>query len=548
MQVINTGNSGYIDLGDVVGKALMRLETWTLEMYIYVPAAFTYTGDGPHIFAFGKPNGPAVFTPIKDARFRISPNDEGTWTTNVEYTNGYDGYWPKIRGSWKHLVFTLGLDGEGRSELSVYENGRLAMYGPTETAAMANRYKTTGLDLLGYGYHGRSGSWITSNATIANARFYRFNVYEGAKQPGEILSGNELAQTLTTLNGAGEQITGFDFTPTAGLMEGDSNAAPGGVAGSFAGRRGGRGDFTYTLVSGAGDTDNNRFTIAGKELKVAGTALTFGNKSVRVRATDAAGATLEKTCEFRVGKDFGALKLWYDFDSANVSGTTVEDATGLHTGTLQTGATVGTENGVPILSLPNSGSPYFDLGASAGNFLNGEDGFTISTYIFINNGYSFGTGDGDSCAWVFCGKEFYNNDAWVVNMTFKGGQVEVDTGRNASNSRDWMGIWTSDFTDNPSYAPLKGQWHHIVYTLKGQQGELWYDGVKAKTKADTNNQAAFGATTFNTLGKPWKSGRPAASYLRDTRYADFRIYNKVLSEAEIAELNDSATLQALKGN
>jgi hypothetical protein len=544
MQVINTGNSGYIDLGDVVGKALMRLETWTLEMYIYVPTAFEYSGDGPHVFAFGKPSGPAVFTPIKDLRFRISPNNAGTWSTNVEYTNGYDGYWPEIRGSWKHLVFTLGLDNEGRSELSVYENGRLAMYGPVEAAAMANRYKTTGLDLLGYGYLGRSGSWITAGNTIANAQFYRFNVYEGAKQPGEILGGNELAQTLTALNGAGEQITGFDFTPTAGLTEGESSAAPGGVAGSFAAMRGGIGDFTYTLVAGEGDTHNGQFTIAGKELKVAGTALTFGNKSVRVRATDAAGATLEKTCGFRVGKDFGALKLWYDFASANVSDTAVEDATGLHTGTLQGGATVSTENGVPVLSLPNSGSPWFDLGESAGGFFNSEDGFTVSTYIFVDSSFSFGSGDGDSCPWVFCGKEYYNSDAWLVCMTFKGTQVEVDTGGPSGTARDWNGIWTSDFSDL-KLASLKGQWHHIVYTLKGTNGELWYDGVKAKTKENTNNQAAFGATTFNTLGKPWKSGR---AYMKNTKYAGFRIYNKVLSAEEIAELNNSDTLKALKGN
>jgi hypothetical protein len=548
-QVINTGSSGYIDLGGVVGKALKRLETWTLEMYVYVPT-FDFSGmdsgDGPYIFTFGRTGGgPVVFTPIHDARFRISSNNKGTWGTNVEYTNGYDGYWPDIRGSWKHLVFTLGLDSQGRSELSVYENGRLAMYGPTETGAMIN-YKTTEMDLLDYGYLGRSGTWVTTNATIPNAQFYQFNVYEGAKRPGEIVNLATLAQTLTTLNGDGEQITDFEFTPTAGLTEGDSNAAVGGAAGSFAKMRGGIGDFTYTLVAGAGDTNNSQFTIEGKELKVANTALTFGKKSIRVKAADAAGAILEKTFEFRVGKDFGALKLWYDFASLNVSGTTVEDATGLHTGTLQTGASVGTENGIPILSLANSGSPYFDLGAAAGGFLNGEDGFTISTYIFVASAYSVGTADGASCPWVFCGKEYFNNDTSLVTLTFKGTQVEVDTA--TGNNRDWMGIWTADFADTSlGYAAIKGQWHHIVYTLKGQDAALWYDGVKAKTKADTNNQTGFAATTYNTLGKPWKAGMAASNYLQNTKYADFRVYNKVLSDEEIAALNTSDTLQALKG-
>jgi hypothetical protein len=54
--------------------------------------------------------------------------------------------------------------------------------------------------------------------------------------------------------------------------------------------------FTYTLVSGTGDTDNASFTIVGNTLK-AGVAFDFETKSsysVRVRTTDSGGATFEK--------------------------------------------------------------------------------------------------------------------------------------------------------------------------------------------------------------------------------------------------------------
>ena len=55
--------------------------------------------------------------------------------------------------------------------------------------------------------------------------------------------------------------------------------------------------FTYTLVSGTGDTDNASFNIDGASLR-AGVAFNFEDKSsysVRVRTTDSGGATFEKT-------------------------------------------------------------------------------------------------------------------------------------------------------------------------------------------------------------------------------------------------------------
>ena len=55
--------------------------------------------------------------------------------------------------------------------------------------------------------------------------------------------------------------------------------------------------FTYTLVSGAGDTDNSSFAISGSNLRTAA-ALNFetkSNYSVRVRSTDQGGLTFEKS-------------------------------------------------------------------------------------------------------------------------------------------------------------------------------------------------------------------------------------------------------------
>ena len=59
--------------------------------------------------------------------------------------------------------------------------------------------------------------------------------------------------------------------------------------------------FTYTLVSGAGDTNNGAFTIVGNSLRATNPGnLTTGANSVRVRTTDAAGNTYDEAFSITV--------------------------------------------------------------------------------------------------------------------------------------------------------------------------------------------------------------------------------------------------------
>ena len=75
------------------------------------------------------------------------------------------------------------------------------------------------------------------------------------------------------------------------------NAASGTSVGTLSGTDADAGDtFTFTLVSGTGDTDNASFTISGNTLSTAG-VFDFETKSsysVRIRITDAGGLTFEK--------------------------------------------------------------------------------------------------------------------------------------------------------------------------------------------------------------------------------------------------------------
>jgi hypothetical protein len=91
----------------------------------------------------------------------------------------------------------------------------------------------------------------------------------------------------------------FAFTPVH--LE-RSSASAGTVAGTFnVPVGGGTAPFTYSLVSGAGDTDNAWFVIDGNSLKVGAAQLTADKTySVRVRARDRTGQTIAKACIFAV--------------------------------------------------------------------------------------------------------------------------------------------------------------------------------------------------------------------------------------------------------
>lgn len=96
--------------------------------------------------------------------------------------------------------------------------------------------------------------------------------------------------TVTNVNDAAEDI----LVSSNRVMEGLPSGA---VVGEFSANDPDAGDSnTFSLVSGTGDTDNDSFAINGGFLETA-TTLNFNTKSthsIRVRATDVAGATYEK--------------------------------------------------------------------------------------------------------------------------------------------------------------------------------------------------------------------------------------------------------------
>jgi len=138
-----------------------------------------------------------------------------------------------------------------------------------------------------------------------------------------------------TVGAAGSGITGFTFSATSGLREGDDNAKAGAVAGTLKDPVGGTSPYTYTLVTGEGAADNSLFTIDGVDLKIGDTALSAKDYSVRIQVADA-NETYAKAVSFTV--------LGVDDPNPEITGFTFTATSGLKEGAdnAQAGAVAGT--------------------------------------------------------------------------------------------------------------------------------------------------------------------------------------------------------------
>ncbi|GEM_PF-5383852 len=125
-----------------------------------------------------------------------------------------------------------------------------------------------------------AGTWGSSASGAANVNDTYF-------------TGTEV---LTVLNGATPNLTPTDITLAPDSIT--ENNAFGALVGTFSTEDPNLGDtFTYTLVSGTGDTDNFRFSIDGDQLLAAETFSVDNDTdySIRVRSTDQGGLSVEKT-------------------------------------------------------------------------------------------------------------------------------------------------------------------------------------------------------------------------------------------------------------
>ncbi len=106
------------------------------------------------------------------------------------------------------------------------------------------------------------------------------------------------------------------------------------------------------------------------------------------------------------------------------------------------------------------------------------------------------------------------------------------------------GNWSTEQVTASSAALPRGGWKHIAYTQTGSTAVLYEDGVEIARRTDvtiTPGSIGGGTTTANHLGK---SNYPG-DHLFKGRLRDFRMYDRALSAAEVAELAVPAVTESM---
>ncbi|MDR0910030.1 MAG: hypothetical protein LBM77_09730 [Spirochaetaceae bacterium] len=163
-----------------------------------------------------------------------------------------------------------------------------------------------------------------------------------------------------------EHIVDFTFTPITGLQVGNANVAAGATIGAFSNPDGGTAPYTYTLVTGTGDTDNGLLTISGTDLKVGATALTAKTYSVYVQVKDTNDVTFAKACIFTVTEEEGG-------DENNITGFTFTPTADLQVGNDN----VGPMKSMGTFSNAVGGTPAYSYSLVSGEGDTDNDLFNI---------------------------------------------------------------------------------------------------------------------------------------------------------------------------
>lgn len=210
------------------------------------------------------------------------------------------------------------------------------------------------------------------------------------------------------------------------------------------------------------------------------------------------------------------LALHYTFQP----GETVRDMTGNgYDATLQNNAYTDQMGAFTILNLGMSNG-YLDLGTKTGALIGGLKDFSIATYVCVSptanmeaHGqflWSFGNSsnmlsDQNGCMFLTARAQRY-----AITRTDYRAEEAMEAGH-----------------------PLaKDLWKHVVYTQSGNKATLFVDGQPVQTGNIGLTPGALGNTVFNFIGRSPYSGD---AYLK-ALLADFRVYNRALTEKEIATL------------
>lgn len=278
----------------------------------------------------------------------------------------------------------------------------------------------------------------------------------------------------------------------------------------------------------------NFTTVTGSTTKADGSTFVPRHGSVipltkteydRLRDTDWLAALIPPVSEA------ATLKLHYQF--SETSGTSAANSaagyTASYTGALQGGASLGATGSTGWFTT-GSGDGYLDMGANADDIITGQESFTIASYVFIENAASL-SGNG-WFLWCMADTETASGSSGVY-LFFR-----------AVAMRQCFSLagWNNESNVSLGGNLPKGSWQHIMYRQIGGTGAIYINGTAAAVTTMPIRTSELGNLSYNWIGRPCFSGD---NYMKNTRYADFRMYSGAISDSQLAALDITGTLNAL---
>ncbi|MDL2241483.1 hypothetical protein LJB91_01080 [Bacteroidales bacterium OttesenSCG-928-L03] len=556
--VLDLGDTkGYMDMGEDVGKEFYKMVGYTVGGYFFVPdEPSSYSSAGNFLCTFsntfdagnnstdtenGK-NGYMFIRPYA-ATHSISKTD---WTADKGLTVG-NGYYSEkgitYTGQWHHIAYsqsgktgTLYIDGESASSKEI-------TLLPIDIRVDDGREGTL------FNWLGRA--CFASDAYMTDALIYDFRIYSWGMSSSDLVDPDyfgDISETIMALNDA------YDENPnvqddelgnayTALVLNGLDNV---------------NANITLPLsVAGYDDVVVSWSTSDAGVITSAGvfTAPLYDTDIILTATLSREGKTINK--EFiataKAISDTPFTKdLIVHFDFNQVDGNTVTDrgeqqfkATLMNEATVKT-LQAGTET-INVLHLGDSldGTGYLDMGLGVGQAFTHVNEYTLSSYFYIDTTYNE-LGNNGNFIWSFSGSTAQGAEATPYFIALLNTMRVEYRALNESEAYD---MTSYNFYTERQQAE-KGVWTHLAYTQNADsEGYVYLNGnlinshrVLQIPDPDLQMEGRSG-TFYNWIGRACWAGD---KYLRKTMVADFRLYNRALSAAEMtSELNVEATLELL---
>ncbi|CAK0767401.1 hypothetical protein WCLP8_4060001 [uncultured Gammaproteobacteria bacterium] len=246
----------------------------------------------------------------------IGANGGGVWEYSLNSTDGVNGAWATLAGT-------------SATSARVLDSANWVRFNP-----VAGKTGTAELQFKGWDQTDGAVVGATANALLGGSNSaYTKLVGRGVTT----VSPTNYAPTDISISAASVQQSAGSGATVGSLTSTDAN--PGNT-------------FTYTLVSGAGATDNAKFTVSGATLKFGNQALTPGAYSARIRTTDQGGKYYEEALSVTVIDDVAPAAPTGLSITPNTTGTPnnyINATTPTVSGTAEANATVKIYSGATLL-------------------------------------------------------------------------------------------------------------------------------------------------------------------------------------------------------